>query len=158
MRTLYHDRGYLDAKVELEPITLGGRHTNVRYTIVEGRRAVFDAVKYVGGPEGFPPAESAWMLTGQPFSQRTVERGRQALATELARRGYTYATVEADWVLGEKGQADVAFRQSPGPQVHVGKIFVRGLYRTDESVVRGQLVLAEGKTLSPDDLLDSQRN
>jgi outer membrane protein insertion porin family len=161
MRTLYRDRGYLEAHIELEPIELlgSGGVTDVTFNITEGKQVTFSAVKYEGGPEAFPPAgETQWGLGGKPFSARTVERVRQALSTELARRGYAYAKVEGGWTLDGQGHADVLFTMATGPQVHVGKIFVRGLYRTDEAVVRGQLVIAEGKTLSPDELIDSQRN
>ncbi len=158
MRALYRDRGYLDAQVELKPIELKNREAKVTFAVTEGRQVPFGEVKYEGVPDGFPLKERAWQPKGDPFSTRSLERIRQSTVTELSRRGYTYAKVDGEWVLDDRGQAGVTFTMVPGPQVHVGKIFVRGLYRTDEAVVRGQLVLTEGNTLSPDDLLDSQRN
>jgi outer membrane protein assembly factor BamA len=158
MRTLYHERGYLDAKVELNPIELKNGVASVGFSISEGRRVLFNDATYEHGPDGFPPKGPPWALKGQPFSSRAVDRVRQALSSELSHRGYTYAKVESEWGLDDKGQANVAFRMDLGPQVHVGKVFVRGLHRTDEGVVRGQLVFDEGATLNPDDLLDTQRN
>jgi outer membrane protein insertion porin family len=158
MRALYRDRGWLEAKVELQPIEISGTRAQVRFSIVEGRRVFFGAVKYLGGPEGFPPAEKAWALSGEPFSTRRVERVRENLLSELSRRGYTYARAEGAWVVDEDGTVNVTFDIAPGQQVRVGKVLVRGLSRTAEWVVRRQLLVEEGKVLNPDDLQDSQRN
>jgi outer membrane protein assembly factor BamA len=40
----------------------------------------------------------------------------------------------------------------------VGKIIVRGLSRTDEAMVRANLVVREGEVLDPEELFESQRN
>jgi outer membrane protein insertion porin family len=158
MRALYRDRGYLDAKVELEPIVIERRVARVKYRISEGSRVFIEEVKYVGGPQGFPPAEKSKTVVGEPFSPRGVERQAQALATDLARRGYVYAKVEGEWAVERNTQARLLFRIQLGPEVKVGKVLVRGLQRTDETVARRQLQIEEGKVLNPDDLLDSQRN
>lgn len=158
MRALYRDRGYLEAKVELQPIEVQGRSAWVQFLITEGTRVFVEEVKYIGGPEGFPPAERSNGLVGEPFSPRTIERTAQALASELAHRGYVYAKVDGEWAVDRSSQAKLLFRISLGPQVKVGKVLVRGLKRTAEYVARRQLELEEGAVLDPDDLLDSQRN
>lgn len=158
MRALYRDRGYLEAKVELMPIVIENRRASVRYLISEGPRVFIEEVKYIGGPQGFPPADKSKSLVGEPFSARAVERAAQALATDLARRGYVYAKVDGEWAIEQGTQAKLLFRIQLGPQVTVGKVLVRGLLRTDEAVARRQLQIEEGKILNPDDLLDSQRN
>ncbi|MBL8956776.1 MAG: BamA/TamA family outer membrane protein [Myxococcaceae bacterium] len=158
MRAVYRDRGYAEAKVELEPVVIEQRRAQVKFTISEGQRVFVKAVKYDGGPEGFRPGDKAGSLVGEPFSPRAVERAAQALATELARRGYVYARVEGEWAIERETEARLVFRIELGPEVSVGKVLVRGLKRTDEAVARGQLLIEEGKLLNPDDLLDSQRN
>lgn len=158
MRAVYRDRGFVEAKVELEPIVIENRRAQVRYSISEGSRVVVEDVKYEGGPLGFPPADRGKSLVGQPFSPRAVERAAQALATDLARRGYVYAKVDGEWTIEKGNQARLSFRIELGPEVTVGKVLILGLRRTDESVARGQLLIEEGKLLNPDELLDSQRN
>jgi outer membrane protein assembly factor BamA len=157
MRALYRDRGYLEAKVELLHVEVKNRVAKVKYLIAEGRQVFVEDVSYDGAPMGFPPADKAKSLVAQPFGTRRVERAAQGLATDLARRGYVYAKVEADWTI-DKDQAHLMFRIALGPEVTVGKVQIRGLNRTDETVARRQLQVEEGKLLNPDDLLDSQRN
>ncbi len=158
MGAVYRDRGYVEAKVELEPIVIEKRRASVRYVVSEGSRVLVEEVKYEGGPKGFPPADRSKSLVGEPFSPRAVERAAQGLATDLARRGYVYAKVDGEWTIERHTQARLLFRIELGPEVTVGKVLVRGLKRTDEAVARGQLLIEEGKLLNPDELLDSQRN
>ena len=84
---------------------------------------------------------------------------RATLDAELARNGYVFAQVEGRASLSEDGtRARLRYEVEPGPRVHVGKVLLKGLERTDPELVRGQLSLVEGSPLDPEQLRVTQRN
>lgn len=96
---------------------------------------------------------------GAPLSYDEVEQARRALAHVLGRRGYLFATVDANPELSAGGTlARVEFRIDPGPRVRVGKVVSRGLERGEEEVLRSNLQVQEGEVLDPEALFDTQRN
>ena len=158
MQSLYRDRGYLQATVILTDVEIGESGAQATFEIREGPRTDYKSVTVLGAPEGSIPADKSWVALGSPFSRRSLENVRQQIQTALNSKGWLFARVEATFKVENEIAAHATIRTVSGPQVQLGKVIVRGLKRTKESVVRRSLVLKEGKPLKPDDLLDTQRN
>lgn len=159
MTALYRERGYLAAKVSLEEVTISQGAARVRYLVVEGPKTVLRKFDFRGGPEKFPDRAAQPFRAGDPFSERMLERWQKSLERELSKQGYLFARVAASWELTPPGtDADVLFEITTGPQVKLGKVFVKGIARTDEPVVRNQVALKEGEPIDPDQIFTTQRN
>jgi outer membrane protein insertion porin family len=159
MARLYRSRGFAKASVQVEEIDLTRDGAAVRFAVVEGPQTLVRRVQFIGASPGFPEPSSVAMSAGDPLSDRRLDQWKQTLARDLARRGFLYGSVEAEIQVEEDGtQADLTFRVLTGPQVTVGKVWVRGNERTHESIVRDQVDLKEGEPLDPDRLYVSQRN
>ena len=88
-----------------------------------------------------------------------MEQLRLEVLRRLGRASYLFARVDAlpDLVDGGRN-ARVVFRAQPGPAVRVGQVVVRGLQRTDENLVRRNLVVRPGRPLDPEEVYASQAN
>ncbi|PTL78636.1 polymerase [Vitiosangium sp. GDMCC 1.1324] len=158
MTEAYRERGFLDAQVRFTRLrTNVARGTAVAwFDVTEGTLMRVAEVRLEGGPKGFDGHKLVPVTPGEPMSLEAVERGRQALVTELGRRGYLFARVEAEPKPAAKG-VNVLYRLEPGQQVTVGRILIRGTSRTNEDMVRATVRLKEDEVLDPEKLYESQR-
>ncbi len=159
MTLIYRDRGFLDARVRLASFEVDARGTAfVRFEVSEGTRTYLSKIRHLGVPPRFdlvPPQ----LRVGDPLSRSAVERARAALIGDLGHNGYLFAKVEAATELSaDRRTAELIFQLTPGPQVHIGRIILQGLNRTQPQVVRANLQLQSGAVLDPNDLFESQRN
>jgi len=161
MAALYRDRGFLDAKVALQSVELDvdRRVASVRFEIAEGVQTIIREVKQSGAPQEIDVLADAKLKVGEGLSASAVEQTRSSITRALGHQGYLFARVDASTAISDdRKDARVHLRIEPGPRVHVGKIIVQGLSRTNEEVVRLNLQVRSGNVLNPEDLFDSQRN
>ncbi|HYO72263.1 MAG TPA: POTRA domain-containing protein [Archangium sp.] len=158
MTEAYRERGFLQARVRFTKMELrAGRRSAVGwFDVFEGPQMRVSEMRIEGGPQGFDGRNLVPIKVGEPMSNDAVERGRQALVTELGRKGYLFARAEVAPNLSGGG-VSVLYRLEPGPQVTVGRILVRGTSRTNEEVVRATVRLEQDEVLNPDKLFESQR-
>ena len=161
MRDAYRQRGHLRANVVLQSaqIDVGRNTATVTFDIFEGPQSRVVEIKYKGLPIGFDPSSAAQVRTGRPFRASTVEDTSRSLERALAREGYLFARVDGENAVSADGRdARVLFQVEPGPRVRVGRVIVRGAKRTNEDIIRANLVVREGRILDPEALFESQRN
>lgn len=160
--SLYRSRGYLDAIVgparfeQLSPGT--GR---VVIPVVEGRQTLIESV-HIEGAHQVPArllAHVPSVRAGEPLSFFAVEESRQALVSAYHARGFLYVQVDDEELIDEENaRALVRFTVEEGAAVRVSSIDVRGIARTDPSLVRSALALREGDLVTPLGLQESVRN
>ncbi|WP_257459845.1 POTRA domain-containing protein [Archangium lipolyticum] len=158
MTEAYRERGFLAARVSFTRLRVNvERRTAVAvFDVDEGTQRRVAEVRIEGGPQGFDGQKLVPVKRGEPLNLDEVERGRQALTTELGRKGYLFARVDADPRPAGEGM-DIVYKLEPGPRVTVGRILIRGAERTHEEVVRATVRLAEDEVLDPEKLFESQR-
>jgi outer membrane protein insertion porin family len=161
LQATYRDDGFLSARAELTLLDWDvERHrAKVRFRVQEGVQTRVQDVVFEGLPEGFSPPPVAPLTSGAPLSQRAMELLRTELLRRLGRASYLFARVDVLPELVDGGRnARVVVRAVPGPAVRVGQVVVRGLVRTDEKLVRHNLVVRAGRPLDPEDVYASQAN
>ena len=161
LQATYRDEGFLAARVQLTILDWDvDRHrAQVRFRVEEGVQTRVQVVVYEGLPEGFAPPSLSILTPGAPLSQRTMEQLRLEVLRRLGRASYLFAQVEVVPQLVADGRsARVVVRSKPGPAVTVGQVVVRGLVRTDERLVRHNLVVQAGRPLDPEEVYASQAN
>ena len=126
--------------------------------IAEGPRLVVVSVD-VEGATALSPAELRAAIPvkpGDPWDAERARAGQQAIERLYAARAYHGATVALETRRGDGGMA-LRFRVDEGAPTRIGRILVRGLVLTRESVVRQDLPFREGDLLTPERMLEGQR-
>jgi outer membrane protein insertion porin family len=163
IENLYHNNGFLQAKVTPEVQDNYGRHGHIRvvFTINEGPQTVVGKLS-IQGNEALPEGQIRGMITaseGQPYSDSLVIGDQSAVLDEYYNLGFPkvsfeYTTQpEAD----NPYRIDVAYKISEGPQVFVDKVLISGLNYTRPFVVDREIKIGSGDRLSQRQMFDSQR-
>ncbi|MBX5482726.1 MAG: BamA/TamA family outer membrane protein [Myxococcaceae bacterium] len=161
MRDAYREQGFLSAQVSVPAVRIDVNDgtAEVTFKIVEGPQAVVREIKYRGLPPGFDPSKAILLKVGEPFRASGVDESRRALIRALGREGYLFARVEPSSSVSPDGKnANVFFGVDAGPHVKVGEVIVRGLRRSNEAMVRANVLLRPGDVMDPEKLFESQRN
>ncbi len=99
-------------------------------------------------------------VTNQAFREGDLAPNRDALKQLLFERARPRADVEVDWKLGTPRRAHVRYVIKNPQQLKVGKVILRGNFRTRDSIIRGELVQAnfrEGQPLTSGALAEATR-
>jgi outer membrane protein insertion porin family len=163
----YQRLGYAQAKVsaavdEVNDGTSGTALARVHpvITIVEGPLTLVGDITFEGNSQ-VPTDQLRSVVTstpGSPYYEPRVVADREAVLLEYRNRAFASANVVVTPVPTADGtRADLHFRITEGPQTLVDHILIIGNTRTDERVIKQELLLQEGKPLGLEDLIESQR-
>ena len=162
---LYQRLGYARAKVagtpnELNPSGTGQGRVKPAIVIVEGALSVVGTVSFKGN-ESVPADQLRGIVkvaTGQPYYEPQVVVDRDAVMLEYRNRGFESADVVVRPAPTADGtRVDLPFEINEGPQTVVDHILIVGNTRTDQRVIKRELLLQEGKPLGLEDQIESQR-
>lgn len=161
LRTFYAQRGYRDARIEVDTVP-SGSGIQVVFRIDE-REPIRVASLEVEGATGFLPddiAEHLPLRRGDPLNLIMVEAARDSLIGALRNRGYPRADVLVDRISipSDSREGEVRYLVIPGTFARFGEIEITGRNRISEDVIRRMLTFAEGDVYRQSALLTSQRN
>jgi outer membrane protein insertion porin family len=150
LRRFYLKHGFADVRIvsavsEYDPQSGG---FIVTFTIDEGDQYKFGTVDIQSNVRAVDAASVADKLkakSGQVYNAEAVEKSVEAIAIDVARRGYPFAVVRP------RGDRDfdnrlinVVFTVEEGPRAYIERIQIRGNTRTRDWVIRREFDLAEG--------------
>jgi len=163
----YQRLGYAQAKVSaaVDELTDGGSATALArvqpaITIVEGPLTLVGDISFEGNTRIPTDQLRAPVASTRdaPYFEPRVVADREAVLLEYLNRGFASANVVVTPVPNADGtRADLRFRITEGQQTFVDHILIIGNTRTDERVIKQELLLEEGKPLGLEDLIESQR-
>jgi outer membrane protein assembly factor BamA len=156
---VYQTRGFATMKAQSAVIETQPGLVRPVITIAEGPRVVVGTVSIEGNTHIKAEELLARVTskTGAPYYGPTVASDRDAILVEYLNAGYSAANVTITPRVSPDGtRADLPFTVVEGPQTIVDHIIVVGNTRTDESVIRRELQLHEGKPLGLQDLIESR--
>ncbi len=162
---LYFQNGFRSAKIEdslafeKDPET-GNRWADAVLRIDEGAQTVVGRVTFQGLSvlSEAQALEALALRPGTPFREYRISSDKAALTEKVSEKGHPHAAVSAETAFrDEGGTADIAYRVDEGPLVKVGRLFVRGNFRTRRSVVVDRVSIRPEEPLSLKALLDSTR-
>jgi outer membrane protein insertion porin family len=129
-------------------------------TIAEGPLTLIGDVTFEGAA-GVPAEQLRGVVasvTGAPYYEPRVVADRDAVLLEYRNRGFAAANVVVIPTPTPDGtRADLTFRIVEGQQTLVDHVLIIGNTRTDQRVIKRELLLQEGKPLGLEDLIESQR-
>jgi outer membrane protein insertion porin family len=156
LTAFYRSQGFPD--VAVGPATLqfseNRERLRVEIPIVEGSRLVVGTVR-IEGTRAVSPQEllaAIPLSPGTGWSEERVRESQRRMQQEYARRGFLGPQIVAESVQRDTTM-DILFGVEEGIQSRVGRILLRGLVETRETVVRRELPFRPGDPLNPEDLL-----
>ncbi len=150
LRQYYRGKGYADASVtsavaEYDPSLHGFTLT---FSINEGPLYHFgdiDVVSHVPGLDGESLRRLPAARSGALFDGNALDKTDEAIATELAKRGFPFAQVVPRTTRDTAARRiGVAFTIDQGPRTYVERIEIHGNSRTHGYVIRREFDIAEG--------------
>ena len=150
LRRYYLKNGFADVRVVSADAVLNPDATGftITYTIEEGQRyKIADVAVNVGDAQ----LESDELVSkvrtgvGDYFDATRIERTVDSLTLEAARQGFVFARVNPDIQRNEAAATlDITYNIVEGPRTYIDRIDIIGNYRTEDEVIRRQLLLYEG--------------
>jgi len=149
MRSVYADRGYLDARVEGPEVhRICSRQVELRYTVTEGEPYRIGRVA-IEGVSAFPTNDIervAGLASGAIAAMADVDRAREAILDYYGNRGYILTQVRPLVETSDSpGVADIRLVVREGTPSKVRDIRIRGNVVTQDKVIRRELVIAPGE-------------
>ena len=161
---MYRQRGFAQVKVtsqasELNPLGGVGQVKPI-ITIVEGPLTLVGQISFDG--EANITEERLRGLVqsvpGAPYYVPRLAADREAVLLAYLNEGFASANVQAVPTLLENGtRVHVAFQIEEGPQTLVDHILIVGNNRTDDEIIRRELLFRQGEPLGLADLVESRR-
>jgi outer membrane protein insertion porin family len=182
LERFYKERGYRDAVVELRVARSHGLIDNsaalaaavaarvpadglhVHFDITEGILHTVEDIRFDFGDS--PPQLDVALLGGalkqQPgraFIVDQLSADTEALRQVYSSRGFPRAQVESTAEPGRSPSSIIVTHKiTPNSQAHVGKIALRGNFKTADWVIRDEMKLREGDLLTVDKAEEAQAN
>ncbi len=158
----YQSNGYLGAQVVDTQVTRDTADHNVRIaiTVDEGPLTAVEAISLFGNTAFTDSTLYSFidLTAGSPYNRRILQEGLMAIASLYADSGYLEASVTPRTKVNEdvhRVLIDLVIEE--GRQMVISDIEIRGLRKTDTSVVRRELTFARGQVVSYSALGQSQR-
>ncbi|MCK6551768.1 BamA/TamA family outer membrane protein [Myxococcota bacterium] len=147
------EQGFAVARVTAERRVVAPGRLAAIFRIEEGPRRTIGTVRLTGLPPEVDVGavmEHLALVPGAPFVADELGADRRAVLTALAAEGFVDAEVRRAMTLPyetEAGEVHVEYRVTPGARARFGGYWVRGNFRTRESVMRYELELEPGRPL-----------
>lgn len=163
LRKFYLSKGYADFKVisavaELTPSKDG---FIITISVEEGERYKFGNIVVKSEIPSLNIAELEKKVEskkGDWYSFSTIERDREALNDAAGNHGYAFVDIRIVPFQNEAAKTiSLTFQLMEGPKVFINQINIIGNTRTVDSVIRRQILLAEGDAYNSTKLKSSKR-
>lgn len=154
LRNLYLDNGYARIRVDssVAELTPDRQAFLVTHTVHEGGRYKFGPLQIVGDFKELPEADlyqALKMSEGDWFSQRKIRDSVEKLTDLIGDFGYAFLDIKPErFINDETGVVGVTFHVNKGKRVYVNRIEVSGNTRTQDNVIRREVLLVEGDRFS----------
>lgn len=154
IEAFYKERGFYAAKVTDVDVKLRGKDAvDVKFTVEEGPPTHVAAVEVTGTPanvDGRKVQKLIGIEKGERFVHPDYILAKEALLTDLVKRGYAHAEVDGRVEVDrDRRRATVMLRVDPGPLVKFGDVKVEGLKRIPKSAVLARIGWEKGETFDP---------
>jgi outer membrane protein insertion porin family len=163
LRKFYLSQGYADFQVKsaVAELTPDQKEFYVTFTLDEGERYRFGKIDITTKVEKLDVSRLLGDLTmseGDWYSSTQVDRTIETLTHELGNMGYAFVEVVPRIEKDAKTKViNINFEIFEGPRVYIDRITIDGNLRTDEDVIRRELLLFEGDAYNAHFIKQSER-
>lgn len=150
---VYHNRGYLDAKVET-PVRedIGDEKINMVFNVTEGDCYSVESTA-IRGVKLFPEREvlgRSDLKVDDVAGQTAIAAAEKAIRDYYGARGYvdTMVTTVKQTVPGKPGRMALTFDVQEGELAYVRNIIIRGNSKTKDKVIRREVQVSPGSLMN----------
>jgi outer membrane protein insertion porin family len=159
LSNFYNDNGYVDHKID-DPVILRGRDgLEVVFRVHEGEQYRVGKVE-IGGDlieDGKQILKSVKLTTGQIFRGSRLREDITTLSDMYSNKGFAFVQVDpVTNVDSTKKIVDVALVIAKGPPVYFNRVLVAGNTKTQDKVVRRELLANEQELFSGNRITQSR--
>ena len=147
---MYHNSGYIEAKISEPEITDEGDWLYVTFDIQEGDRYRVGTIEIEGDIVGDKNELFGLLeLSKEKFFSRKILRDDVLRLTDrYAESGYAFAEVDPKLSKNEEDKRmDLSLKIAKGTLVHINRINIKGNTRTRDKVIRREMQVKEGGLL-----------
>jgi len=161
LRNYYMDRGYLKFRVKSSSVAVSPDRKSIYITIVVEEGALWTIKSiHLSGETVLPPAvllKKVPIRAGDVFSRKSLMDAEKIITDELGRKGYIFATVSPDPHQNlETHTVDLNLAVNPGKRIYVRQISFTDNIKTNDNVLRRELLQMEGAPVSSGQLEKSK--
>lgn len=165
IRGMYQKAGYWEARIRDPGVGQKDRESGtVRMTIQiqEGLPRLLSTIS-INGNNFLPSSDIQKMIPveeGDALDRASLIDIQQKIKSNYISQGFLYADVTIDIKTTETKRAivvDLIFDIKEGPRVRIGDVTIVGLARTEEKVVRRELLFERGEWYNPDKITRSRQ-
>jgi outer membrane protein insertion porin family len=177
---LYQKQGYKNIKVDVDVISSKNKipssvetinsllprkkkkiYIGVVFKVEEGKQILFKNLDYEGVKASDLKAikKIAGVSKNVPFSKNLIKQDLKKFGRYFANNGYPYNTITTNISTDLKQQGiELKFQIKYGPRVKFGSIFIKGNFKTRDSVVKRELSFDQGDEFSLSSVEKTARN
>ncbi len=155
---VYQEKGYLDAKVVNKEISQDGIWLVITIKVDEGRRYYVGKLDFDGSVNVTTDAmrKVLKIKSGEPFNLKKARESVDEIRFIYMEDGYIYVqVVPEETIAGDT--LDVIYRINEGVPAHINKVVIAGNERTNEKVVRREIVSMPSTIFRRSEIMRSQR-
>lgn len=162
LRNFYLDHGYIKFAVKSTQVGITPDRKSIYLTIVidEGLPYFIKGIALEG--DTILPKEAIWKLIrlkqGDLFSRQCIIKSQKAISDVLGNKGYIAATISLNPLIDDKCRTVfLTFMIKPGKQIYVRHIFFTDNTKTNDGVLRREIVQMESSVVSACRLQESKQ-
>ncbi|HEV7300201.1 MAG TPA: BamA/TamA family outer membrane protein [Tepidisphaeraceae bacterium] len=168
IRRYYEGKGYFDVRVGRKLIFSPDlSELMVEFLIDEGQRYTVDRVTFLGNQTVDETAlrQNLRLTEGKPFDNETVQRDVRSMVDAYSPYGFifdperknpAYLQIEPRTVFRrEAGKVELVYDISEGERFKLGRVLVRGNWKTQDKVVLREMRMQPGQTYDSGEVADA---
>ncbi len=150
-------RQSLDAAL---PQRKGHQYVTVRFDIREKNRVLLNRVHFIGADREEGALRRIQKVKAQePFSMERIQNDLLEFKRHFSNRGFPFCVITTEISASEDAKSvDVTYRIDRRQPVRIGPVFVRGNFKTRESVIRREIPFKTGDPFSFSKVEEAGRN
>jgi len=163
LRLFYLEHGYADFRVKsaVAELTPDKKEFFITFTVDEGARynvGTIDVTTKLPNIDSEELKTSVTFASGSIYNNKEVEKSVDKIVGEVGRQGYAFVDVFPNITRDrENNIININFELSEGPRVYIENISIHGNVRTDDDVIRRELLVYEGDAFNADKMKKSER-
>lgn len=162
LRKFYLERGYLDFKVKsaVAELTPDRKEFFITFSLDEGPRYKVGNITVRTTMKNVTEADllkQILLKKGDWYSSKTVNDSNIKISDFLGNKGYAFVDVLMDTNKQAGNVVDLVFEVAEGPSVYIDQIIIKGNTRTNDDVIRREMLVFEGDPYNTAKIRETER-
>ncbi len=149
LKLFYLQKGYAKMKLDYSIVSIKEENlVDINIFITEGLKykfGNFEIVNNVKSAKNINPQELIEFKADKTYNINLIEKTKYNIKKVLAKQGFIFSEIAVDYKFNDETQVvDVVFSINPTRRIYVDKIKIIGNLKTEDKVIRRELLVSEG--------------